>query len=1143
MKNILYQSSIVEFKLFLRIMKLSVLALFLFVGTMFATETYSQSRKVTIVANNISINKVLLSIEKQTDYLFVFNAKNVNLNKSVNVNMHNRSVAEVLDMILRDTDINYAMDGKNIMLRKNSIIQVRRNTPADDKKKITGVVKDLSGMPIIGANISVTGNSTKAITDINGKFEMDLSSDGVLQVSYVGYEERFINTKDKQNFVIIMKENTQQLNEVVVVGYGTQKKATLTGSVSSVSSKELMEAPMQNVSNLLTGKVTGLTSIQSSGKPGGDGTALYVRGLNTFGNGGNSPMIIIDGVQRLLDYINPNDIESISVLKDASAAIYGVQGANGVILITTKSGVNGPAKIAYDGSVTLTANTAMPKYLNAGDYMYWNNKARQMDGLTPLWTADIQNKVMNNDPNSIWGQTNWIDKIFHTGETQQHNVSASGGNDKNKYFASLGYMDQKGTLKNTLFKRYNVRTNLDIQVVKNLKFTTNLSAYRTDRDYPGTAIGDQAEFDPVRQAVNSIPIIKDEYKGLPTAWQGATYYVNGYAALMNSGYQRQTRWAFDSNYKLEYDFSDLTNILKGLKVSFFGAYNYSHTTDSNYDRYYQLYSINNTFDENIVGASGYTEGGAYTKSSSWGDTWLVRPQVDYSRDFNKHHISALFFYEAQKTYSNTMTGIKRGYYSDDPVDLSLGTTFPANPVSGSYAYSGQASWAGRINYAYDMKYLAEASFRRDGTYIFAPENRWGFFPSVSLGWVASEENFFKKILPFVDYFKIRASYGESGNCDAIPYLYNSTFGIANNSMVFGGAPLSQFYTTNDYIYRNLTWSKTKSYNLGFEFDLWNHLLSGEIDVFYQLNKNILEGSSGNYPPSLGGYYPSQSNTGEVDNRGLEITLKHYNRINKDWTYNISGSFSYARNRVLKMAVTDNYPNYRGILGKSMNARYGFQAVGLFQTQQEIDNYTTAPSGTIRLGDIKYRDVNGDGLITSTYDYVKIGYGPIPEINFSMNFELTYKNFNFSMLWQGVTHCDYELSGVYNTGVTSCTTYTSPFTGGGNSPYYLIEGAWTPENTNAKYPRLSTIDNGNNAWRSSWWVVNGEYLRLKNLKIGYTMPDRMLKRTPFSRINIYLAGTNLLTLSHFKYVDPESPSVSNGYYPQQLTYSLGVNVTF
>jgi TonB-linked SusC/RagA family outer membrane protein len=1015
---------------------------------------------------------------------------------------------------------------------------------AYSQKIITGKVTDAGIDALTGVSVVLKGvPGTGTTTDMDGAYKITVPSENsVLEFSYLGFKSQSVIVGNRNVIDIALTEDTKLLDEVVVVGYGVQKRVHLTGAVSQITSKELMKVPMQNVSNMLTGKIPGLTAIQRSGKPGADGASLQVRGLNSWA-GGNNPMVIVDGVPRSVDFVNPNDIESVSVLKDAAASVYGVFGASGVILITTKSGGDGPARISYDGSYTLTHNTAMPEFLNARDYMFWHNKARQMDGLTPLWTADIQNKVMRNDPEGIWGQTNWLDKIFRTGTTQQHNVSASGGTEKTKYYTSIGVMDQDGTLRNTSFTRYNVRGNIDIQVAKNMRFTTNLAGLRTDRNWPGTDISNQGEFNPVRQAINTIPIIKSEYKGYPAAWTNGVYVVNGYAALYNSGFKRQSSWRFDSNYKLEYDFSGLTDVLKGLNASMFAAYNYSNTGDSNFDGYYELYYVNSNLDEGITGASGYSKGGGYSKSASWGDTWMLRPQINYAREFGKHYVASTLLYEVQRGYSNTMTGTARGYYNDDP-DLSLGTYLPEKPVSGSHKYiGGQAAYIGRFNYAYAQKYLAEFAFRYDGSYLFAPESRWGFFPSASLGWVVSSEDFFANAFPKVDYLKFRASYGQAGmDNDVSAFSFNSTFATAPNSMVLGGAGITQFYSENAYIYRNLTWSTTHSYNLGADFLMWKGKLGVELDVFYKYTTNIQEKQEGAYPTSLGGYYPEKQNTGIVDNKGIELTLKHDNNINKDWAYSLKGNFSYARNRVLSKSVTDSYPNYRAVLGQPINSRQGFNALGFFQTQEDIDNYPAAPSGSLRPGDLKYEDVNGDGIINWVHDYKKIGYGDIPEINFSLDMNLSWKNFYVTLLWQGATHTDYALSGVYDTGVTSSTVYTSPFSGG-NAPYYLIEGAWTPENTNAKYPRLTTLSNGNNAWQSSWWVINGEYLRLKNANIGWSIPAKLLAKTPFTRVNIYLAGANLLTFSHFKWVDPESPSVSNGYYPQQKTYSLGLNVTF
>lgn len=1009
------------------------------------------------------------------------------------------------------------------------------------KRTVTGVVFDDQDQPVVGAGVFVVGTTKGVNTNIDGQFSIgDVPENAVLQVSCIGYVTQNVSVAGKNEFYIKLAQDSKLLDEVVIVGYGSQKRGHLTGSVSAVTSQELNRAPMQNVNNMLAGKVPGLTAIQSSGKPGEDFSTLYIRGINNFN--GSSPMIIVDGVPRTMSYLNPTDIQSVTVLKDAAAAIYGVQAAGGVILVTTKSGSEGAAKISYDGSVSLVQNTAMPEYLNATDFMYYHNMAREMDGLDPLWTADIQNKVLSNDPNSIYGETDWLGLIFRNGVTHQHTISASGGSKKAKYYVSLGYMNQEGTLKNTSFTRYNVRANVDVKVAKDLTFTLNLGGYHTDRDWPGTSIYPQSEFNPIRAAISTIPIIKSEYKGYPTGWNTG-YVWNAYDALYNSGYIDQDRWNVDSNYKLEYDFGGITDALKGLKASIFGAYNFGLTADKQYMKGRQLYSVNASGDESIVWATGSVKDNAFSKSASYGTTWMLRPQIEYSRDFGKHHVGALFLYEATKSYSDTMTGSKRGYVSDDPVDISLGSEFTETPVTGSYSYSGQASYVGRVNYAYASKYLAEFAFRYDGSYVFAPENRWGFFPSASVGWVLSEESFIKDNVPFINYLKLRASYGESGNDGVTPFLYNSTYSLASNSYVLGGSSISQFYTTNAYVYRNLTWATTHSYNVGLEFDLWKGMLGGEVDVFYQLTEDILESQGGSYPTSLGGYYPSYQNSGKVDNRGIEITLKHHNRIDSNWSYGLTGTFSFARNRILEKAVSDSYPNYRAVLGESIGRRYGFQAIGLFQTQEQIDNYPAAPSGSLRLGDIMYKDINGDGIISSTYDYIVTGYGQVPEINFSLNMELNYKNWYLTALWQGVSHCDYELSGVYDSGVTASTNYTSVFTEQGNSPYYLVEGSWRPDHTDAKYPRLTTQGNGNNAWQSTMWVINGEYLRLKNLTIGYEIPEKALTKTPFSRVNLYLAGTNLLTFSHFKYVDPESPSVSRGTYPQQKTYSFGVNVTF
>lgn len=1010
---------------------------------------------------------------------------------------------------------------------------------------VNGTVIGDDGEPLISARVALKSDPKVAVaTNVDGEFVIQVPNlDDALVVSYIGYETQTVKLNGRKSLNITMATDAQMLDEMVVVGYGKQRKVTLTGSVSTVGSKDLMKAPMQNMSNMLSGKVSGMTTLQQSGQPGADAAAIYIRGVNGFSAKG--PLVLVDGVERDMNLVNPNDVESVSVLKDASAAIYGIKGSNGVILITTKSGSGAP-KISYAASFSAVKNTAFPEFLNASEFMYYKNKALMMDGLSPLYTADIQNKVFANDPDSPWGETDWFDEIFRTGFTQQHNVSASGSTERVKYYASLGYMSQDGTIKKTDYSRINARTNLDIKVAKNLTFSTSMSGIKTHRGAPNSsAFGGQFEINPVRQAANTAPIIKKEWNGYTLAWKdGDAINVNPLAALEKPGFYKQDKWIFNSTFKLEYDFSDLWQYLKGLKVSAFFAYDYNHVESREFTQGYKLLAFNNaTLESKEEVSYGIGMEKALSRISNNGWYWQFRPTVSYERDFGKHSVGAIFFYEKSRNYGDMLAAWGKGYISDDPIDITIAPERKegVSEPQGSYQYTGMASYAFRLNYDYDDKYLFEFAMRRDGSYVFAPENRWGTFPSVSAGWVMSRENFMNDI-EWLDFLKLRASYGESGDDGVTPFLYNNTFAKANNSYVLNGNAYAQYYTDPVYTYRNLTWAHNKTYNFGVDFDLFHHKLGGEIDVFYKKTTDILENSSGIYPGSLGGYFPSRSNSGAMDNRGIEISLNHQLALTKDFSYRLRGTFAFARNKILKQKVSDNHPNYRGILGQPIGARYGFKTLGLFQTQEEIDNYPIAPSGETLLGDIKYLDVNGDGIISAEHDYVKIGYGAIPEINFSFNIDLNYKDFYLTTLWQGVAHCDYMLQGVYDSGVTASTVYTSSF-GTGNSPKYLIEGAWTPEHTDAKYPRLSTVPRFNNAWVSDWWVVNGNYLRLKNIQIGYNVPERILRKTPFSSLNVYLAGSNVWTLTSFKYVDPESPSVSNGFYPQQATYTFGLNVAF
>ncbi len=1011
--------------------------------------------------------------------------------------------------------------------------------------QVSGTVTDTYGAGVAGATVYVKGDTRRGTTtDVGGAYKLSVSgANDVLVFSYLGYKSQEVALAGRTILNVQLAEDATKVDEVVVVGYGVQKKQFMIGSVSSVDSKELLKAPMTNVSNMMTGKLPGVTSIQRSGQPGNDNTTISVRGASTFND--SSPLCIVDGVERMINTVNPNDIASISILKDAAtSAIYGVRGANGVILITTKSGSVGEAKIAYDGSVTFSTNVAMPELLNAADYIGWHNKAREMDKLDPIWTEEAINKMK---ADGTYGDTDWMDLLFKKyGLTHQHNISATGGTERIKYYTSVGLMKQDGILPNTSYDRYNLRANIDTKIAKNLNLTVNIGAFREKQRSPGYSIARQSEFSPLSQAIYALPLLAPTYKGLPQGYMSGVYTQQPIAAINQSGYQDRTRWAFEGNAKLEYSFGSI-KALEGLSAAVHVSYDYSNTSNRNLLKSYKLMSFQTaTMTSEEVNASGINLASSFNKAASFGDSFTVRPTLTYNRDFGRHSVGGLFFYEQRKSYSDTMTGYKNGYYSDFPIDLSIGNTWDgiSIPVSGSFEETGIASFAGRFNYAYDKKYLVEFTFRADGSYKFAPENRWGFFPSAALGWVVSEEKFFKSALPKVDFFKLRASYGELGMDDTSPYLYMQAYKSTapKYAYVIGGAGASAYYTSN-YVYKDLTWSCSRSFNVGFDMTAWGGKFGVEFDWFYKVTSNILEKVASSYAPSLGGNVPSYMNSGKVDNRGFELVLKHNNQFESGWRYSLTGSLAWSRNKVLSKKISDDHPMYRGVLGNTMGAIYGFKAIGFYQTQDQIDNSPAAPSGEKRLGDLMYADINGDGKIEQTQDFVKIGNSYNPELNFSLNMEVAYKNLYLTALWQGVAVCSYQLSAAYDSGTFDNTMYTRPFYGNGNAPYYLVENAWREDNRDAEYPRLSTVANGNNAWPSSWWVKNGAYLRLKNLQIGYTLPDRLLRKTGIGRVNIYLAGTNLLTFSAFKYVDPEMPSVNNGYYPQQRTYSVGVNLTF
>lgn len=1006
---------------------------------------------------------------------------------------------------------------------------------------VNGVVVDATGLPLPGVSVTVKGSATGTTTDLNGHFTLNAPRSATLVLSYIGMITQEVKVNSRSMINVTLQEDINSLDEVVVVGYGTQKKIHLTGSISSVSSKELLKSTTSNVSQALVGKLPGLISQQATGAPGADDVSLLVRGHSTY-NGGDGPLILVDGVERSMAYINPNEVESVTILKDAaSCAVYGMKAAAGVILVTTKRGTEGKTTINYKGSLTLSHATTLPKFMNGTHYMQWYNYARRMDGEKIYFTDEEIAMTTNGDPTDGFENTDWQEPIYRTTLMHQHNLSISGGNEKTRYFLSGGFMKQNGFIKGFELERGNFRSNIDTQVTKDISVSLNVAGKINDYYQPG---GDSYENQTTNNVVGVLlyaaPFVPLEYEGMPASgYRGAS---NPDYAAGHSGYSKTRTMRLETSAKIEYSFP----FLKGLKAGMFVGWDWQDRDSRSFKYSYELMLYKpeskkyvRQYASNLLPTGGMSVGDEKEQQV------VLRPSISYNQKFGLHDVGALFLYEQTERKGNTLTGYRSDFALLDIDELPFGSTI--HPTDGNFSSSirqGYAGYVGRFNYAYNNRYLAEFTFRYDGSYHFKEGNRWGFFPSASLGWVASEEDFFKELFPQVERFKLRASFGILGSDNVDPFLYRKQYAWSKNNTVFGTTPqaVNTLYNKVSYPMENLTWEKCRSINVGFELSAWNGLLGIEFDVFYKYTYDILRPIGGVYPPSLGGHYPSIENSGTFDNRGFEITVKHRNHIGK-FNYSLNGNLSFAHNKILRMTQADNTKPWQNRLGTSVGAIWGLKSLGLYQTQAEIDAAPLPISETPRLGDIRYLDYNGDGLI-SWDDEVKIARPTTPEMMFSLMADANWKGFDLSVQLQGAALCDKLLCGEWNNGARDQTPLTRPFYAGwDNAPYYLVENSWRPDNTNAEYPRLSTVAYANNAQVSDFWKRNGAYVRLKNVTLGYTLPQSWVKKAGISNLRLFASGHNLFTFTEFKYLDPESANVIQGYYPQQRTFTFGVDVTF
>ena len=1009
--------------------------------------------------------------------------------------------------------------------------------------QIEGSVENPEGDPLPGVNIVEQGTNNGTTTNMDGQFTFTVSDEeAVMVISFVGMQTIEKKVGDQRSFDFVLQPASSELEEVVVVGYGRQQKKSLTGSVSDISADELEKASAHNINNKLAGRLPGLVSRQTSGAPGQNEASLYIRGVSTTGS--NQPTILVDGIQRDLSNVDPNAIENITILKDASsAAVYGVQGANGVILVTTKKGSEGQEPtITFENSMDVTRNTRFPEFLNGPDYAYWYNKAREMDGKDPYYSSEAVKKIQNDeDPQGIYGDTDWFDRLYSDyGMNNHHSLSVRGGNEKVKYFVLGGLLNQQGIIDEVKFKRYNLRSNIDVEVTDNLSASVNLAARQENRDRPYVGVQPNDWLNLVYQAVKAKPTIpaynnEGEPVGSDIGWGN----VNPVMARDESGYNRSTRNVFQSKLSFTYDLPGV----KGLSLEFMGSYDHDYTRSKSWKSPYRL----QVYKE---GSNRYTEqwsthAGSGTNSLSEGFSEAYRttihPAVRFDRSFGEHDVEVLMLYEQSRYVATGFSAAKKEFDLEALQHFNFSSEVVPNSVRGSKGIDVRSGAVGRINYAFQDKYLVEFSGRYDGSSRFPQDKRWGFFPAASVGWRIAEEDFFKDRFDFVDNFKIRASAGMMGNDQIGKYQYLRSMQMTNGTKyMIGGSTVQALYTGAVPNY-NITWESATTYNAGFDLDMWKGKLGVEFDWFYKITRDILQNIGGVMPPSLGGNFPSIVNRGIVDNRGVELILTHRNKISKDFSYHVRGNMTYSENRHIKTDDSPNIPDYQKRVGQPLGGRLGFVAEGLFQSEEEIANSPLLKQD-VRPGDIKYKDLNGDGKITYEQDRTWIGESSLPDLMFGLNLGAQYKGFDMNVFLQGAAGTEIALSGTYASGVEDNTSFTRAFATNGNTPYYLVEDSWTPENRDAEFTRLSTEFRSNNAYASSWWIRDASYVRIKDVQLGYELPDDLLNRFNIERVRIYLSGSNLHTFSALEYLDPESPNVHNGYYPQQKTYSLGVNIT-
>lgn len=1102
-----------RFKQIFRIMRISTFLLMVCVFCSYAGNAHSQNAKVSIRMNNVKLDKILNEIENQTDYLFIYNNQ-VDINKITSVKVKNEAVAQVLDRILSGTGINYELEGTHIILTTEAIKDLHAQQQA---KTVTGTVTDVSGEPIIGANIRIKGTTTGTITDIDGNFSIEAEPQSVIEVSYIGYltQETVINNQKSIRF--LLKEDTKTLDEVVVIGYGVQKKADLTGSVANINTEKLNTQSNANIGQALQGKIAGVDIVSQGGAPG-SGTRIMVRGIGTLNNA--SPLYIVDGMyMNSIDHINPNDIASIDVLKDASsAAIYGSRAANGVIIVTTKEGSNTEGKPIIDLSVNLGISTAS-KFLDMLDAKGWaevTTIARQAIGKPALDMAtDLANKPDND----------WQDIMFRPALMQNYNLSVKGGGKYSTYYTGLGYFNQDGIVKGTNYQRYNIQSKNDYKRGIFSAGTNLIISFSHDKplhqELRGGMIGT------ILQSVPTLEKYDDTREGGYGGTYGDVVNIPHPLAIIDDNIMDR----YNENVKIFANLYAQIELFKGLK------YKLNLTPDFSFERYKNYL---NKYDFGLA-TNSITQ---LTERQRRRRNILVENLLTFDRTFGEHKISALAGY----TYQDSRFRHIQAYGEGLPQgleEIDAATTNRSN--EGNSWRSVLTSILGRVFYSYQNKYLFTATIRRDGSSKFGKNNRYGYFPSFSLGWNVAEEKFMENV-HWLDQLKLRGGYGVLGNQEIDNYQYSSTITTGINCPDGNGGLLQGAFPKN-FANPDIKWEETAMTNVGIDFMAFNNRLSLTADYYVKNTKDIL--LTVPIPISSGGANDPIRNAGKIRNNGFEFNLGWMDQPNPDISYGINLIGSFNKNKVIAMgsesgsikggSTNQNITTSETKAGYPIGGYWLISTAGYFNSQEEVDAY--AKDGkkiqpAAEPGDIKFVDANNDGVINDD-DRVFQG-SPFPDFTFALNGNMRYKNFDLSIGLQGVLG-----NKIYN-----ATRQTLEDVTKGSNFLASCLDYWTPENKNASHPRLTWDDpNRNTRAESDRYLENGSYLRLRSVQLGYTFPQTWFKGA-IQHARVYINAENLFTITSYSGYSPDVNADNANYrgfdnfiYPTNRTFMLGLNVTF